>query len=161
MMNDVTCTNCHGTRDAATNVQVPAGQLNLTNDTNDYPATFIPNADQVHTYRELLFADNVMGLVAGQLEYVTTPTVPLDPITGLPTNELVPVSPSMSAAGARASYFIEKMTETELDAARTLPAPTVDHTGMLTDAELRLIAEWLAIGAQYYNNPFDPLAPQN
>jgi len=161
MMNDVTCTNCHSTRDAANNVQIPASQLNLTNDTADYPATFIPNADQVHTYRELLFGDNEMGLVAGLLEYVTTPTGPVDPITGLPTDELVPVSPSMSPAGARASYFMEKMTETELNAPRTLPAPTVDHTGMLTGAELRLITEWLDIGAQYYNNPFDPLAPQN
>jgi hypothetical protein len=26
---------------------------------------------------------------------------------------------------------------------------------MLTPAELRLIAEWVDIGAQYYNNPFD------
>jgi hypothetical protein len=25
----------------------------------------------------------------------------------------------------------------------------------MTPAELRLIAEWLDIGAQYYNNPFD------
>jgi hypothetical protein len=33
------------------------------------------------------------------------------------------------------------------------------HTGRLSDAELRLIAEWLDIGAQYFNNPF--LAPEN
>ena len=32
---------------------------------------------------------------------------------------------------------------------------TVDHRGYLTRAELKLIAEWLDIGAQYYNNPFD------
>jgi hypothetical protein len=161
MMNDLTCTNCHSTRDAANTLQVPAGQLNLTNNTADYPATFIPNADQTHTYRELLFGDNQMALVAGVLEYATTPTGPIDPVTGLPTDELVPVSPSMSASGARTSYFMEKMTESELDAQRTLSASTVNHTGMLTDAELRLIAEWLDIGAQYYNNPFDPTAPQN
>lgn len=29
------------------------------------------------------------------------------------------------------------------------------HAGYLTPDELRLIAEWLDIGAQYYNNPFD------
>ena len=29
------------------------------------------------------------------------------------------------------------------------------HDGYLTDAEKRLIAEWLDVGAQYYNNPFD------
>ena len=26
---------------------------------------------------------------------------------------------------------------------------------MLSEAELRLLSEWLDIGAQYYNNPFD------
>jgi hypothetical protein len=71
----------------------------------------------------------------------------------------------MTAAGARASYFMEKMTETELNAGRSLTPISdpdyVDHSAMLTGAELRLIAEWLDIGAQYYNNPFDPLAPQN
>ena len=73
----------------------------------------------------------------------------------------------MSSNGARASYFIEKMTETELDAARSLtpvnadPLLYVDHSGMLTPAELKLISEWLDLGAQNFNNPFDPTAPQN
>lgn len=30
----------------------------------------------------------------------------------------------------------------------------INHNGMLTPEELKLIAEWLDIGAQYYNNPF-------
>jgi hypothetical protein len=33
------------------------------------------------------------------------------------------------------------------------------HDGRLSGAELKLISEWLDIGAQYYNNPFD--VPQN
>jgi hypothetical protein len=33
------------------------------------------------------------------------------------------------------------------------------HYNILSDAEKRLIAEWLDVGAQYYNNPFD--APIN
>jgi hypothetical protein len=36
----------------------------------------------------------------------------------------------------------------------TFHDPVMDHTGYLTAAELRLIAEWLDIGAQYYNDPF-------
>lgn len=32
---------------------------------------------------------------------------------------------------------------------------TVDHRGLLSGAELKLISEWLDIGAQYYSNPFD------
>ena len=31
-----------------------------------------------------------------------------------------------------------------------------DHEGALTDGELRLIAEWLDIGAQYLNDPYHP-----
>jgi hypothetical protein len=33
------------------------------------------------------------------------------------------------------------------------------HAGFMTEAEQRLISEWLDIGAQYYNDPF--LAPEN
>jgi hypothetical protein len=35
------------------------------------------------------------------------------------------------------------------------------HAGILSAAELRLISEWLDIGAQNYNNPFDPNVPKN
>ena len=72
----------------------------------------------------------------------------------------------MTINGARLSYFIEKQTETELDAARTLSTIVtdpnyVDHSGMLTGDELKLIGEWLDLGAQNFNDPFDPTAPQN
>ncbi len=61
----------------------------------------------------------------------------------------VNVNPSMSAGGANASnrFF------SRFDDAGDM------HSGFLTDAEKRLIAEWLDVGAQYYNNPFD--APAN
>ena len=36
---------------------------------------------------------------------------------------------------------------------------TVNHSGYMTPAELRLLSEWADIGAQYYNNPF--AAPLN
>ena len=71
----------------------------------------------------------------------------------------------MSANSARASYFMEKMTETELQAGRTLApssAPNyVDHSTFMSADELRLISEWLDIGAQYFNDPFDPDVPMN
>ena len=34
-------------------------------------------------------------------------------------------------------------------------APGGSHEGRLTSAELRLISEWVDVGAQYYNSPFD------
>jgi hypothetical protein len=39
--------------------------------------------------------------------------------------------------------------------------PPVSHAGFMTAAELRIVSEWLDIGAQYFNNPFDKAAPQN
>jgi len=66
----------------------------------------------------------------------------------------------MDTNGARSSSFMHKMYETNLSTGTALSF-TEDHRGMLTDAELRLIAEWLDLGGQYFNNPFDPLAPQN
>jgi hypothetical protein len=67
---------------------------------------------------------------------------------GNPIFVTVPVQSSMSAGGANASpvFF------TRFAAGGT-------HAGYLTPAELRLISEWLDIGAQYFNNPFD--APVN
>ena len=35
------------------------------------------------------------------------------------------------------------------------------HAGYLSPAELRLMSEWLDIGAQYFNNPLDPAVPVN
>ncbi len=39
------------------------------------------------------------------------------------------------------------------------PAAPVNHSGFMSPAELRLLSEWVDIGAQYYNNPF--AAPLN
>ena len=159
--NDVTCTNCHSTRDAANTLQVPAGQLNLTDNTADYPAAFVANPNQVDSYRELLFGDNELELnaTATALQYRMVDSGQVD-ANGDPILVSVPVQPSMSVNGARASYFMEKMTNTELNAGRSLDG-TTNHAGWLSGAELKLIAEWLDIGAQYYNNPFDPGVPTN
>jgi hypothetical protein len=98
-------------------------------------------------YRELLFTDNAQEVNMGALQDILVPGPP-DPVTGQPTQVAVPVNPSMSAAGARAStVFFSRF-----DAGGT-------HAGWLTPGELRLIAEWLDIGGQYYNDPF--MAPVN
>jgi hypothetical protein len=62
--------------------------------------------------------------------------------------ETINVGPAMNVAGARASdrFFDQFRTDGT-------------HAGFLSPAELRLISEWLDIGGQYYNNPFD--APVN
>lgn len=61
-----------------------------------------------------------------------------------------------SRQSSRSSHLMEVLYHTELRASRDLPAtPTVDHSGMLNASELRLIAEWIDLGAQYYNDPFE------
>jgi hypothetical protein len=152
-----TCITCHTTNHGA---QVPEGQLDLTGGVSD------ENARHIESYRDLLFTDNRQVLnpdLQDQLIQTGVDTT-TDPET--PIFSFVSVPPSMSQNGARASYFMEKLTETELNAGRVLSTAGsdpayVDHSSFLLPSELRLIAEWLDIGAQYYNNPFAPTVPQN
>src|SRR5262249_47085448 len=140
------CTICHNRQDPANAaaLQVPAGQLELTDGPSD------DQPDQFMAYRELLFGDTELGLQGGALLGPQGP-VGGGPGTNLPSLQAVGVAPSMSSGGARASArFFNKF-----DAG----GGTVDHRGFLTAAELKLLAEWLDIGAQYYNDPF--VAPEN
>ena len=152
-----TCTNCHSTRDAANVLQIPAGQLNLSDANLTDDPTFIDNG-QEHAYRELLFGDTELTL-NGTLEELMIDSGQVD-INNNPILVPVDVTPPMTANGARLSYFMEKMTNGELDAGRSLSG-NIDHSNFMTSAELRLLSEWLDIGAQYYNNPFDPNVPVN
>jgi len=182
-----TCTSCHSRTDGMGNPQVPASYLDLVSgpaDLDDDDA----NPIQLESYRELFFQDNRqevngMNVLADLMVATNVPRVDgngdpvLDPNTGLQIIDVVlqpdtnnPQTPSMTEDGARASYFIEKMTGETLDVSAgdrnrvtwtlTTP-PTVNHVGLLTAAELKLISEWLDIGAQYYNNPVHPGAPRN
>lgn len=141
VIGDNVCTSCHSPLDANMVVRVPAGQLDLSGGPSP------DEADHLVSYRELLFTDNAQEVNMGALQDILVPGPP-DPVTGLPTLVPVPVAPSMSGAGARASatFF------SRFDAGGS-------HEGWLTPAELRLIAEWLDIGGQYYNDPF--MAPVN
>ncbi len=166
---DVSCTNCHTPVDPVNSAQrVPAGQLDLSAE---------PELDlQIESYRELFNNGNGQVLDVNGNLIIKEITVQATDDEGnlLFTNDDPPLpifvqepdpdfstAASMSANGARASFFMEKMTETELNAGRTLSAPTISHANMLTPAELKLIAEYLDIGGQYFNNPFDATVPQN
>ncbi len=136
-----TCIACHTPVDAAGNAKVPDGQLDLTDG---------PSQDQsLHfkAYRELLFADFAEEVGSSGLQDMFVPGPP-DPLTGMPTQVRVSVPPAMSTAGALASNaFVSRF------------APGGSHENRLEPAELRLVYEWLDIGAQYFNNPF--AAPLN
>jgi hypothetical protein len=147
VVTDHTCVLCHNPASAANAAQVPAGQLDLT-DTAASPN----DATILNSYDLLLFAHNEQTLNMGVLQDLLVPAPgPPDPVTGLPTTIMVPVSlaPPMAAGSANGSVvkFFRMFDGTYQDT-------VLDHTGFLTTAELRLIAEWLDIGAQYYNDPF-------
>ena len=140
-----TCTSCHHTGDP----EYIDHQLELT----DGPSGDVP--DHFHAYRELLVRDVLQELVNGSLQDVMVPVIDpvtglprIDPVTGLPVMEPVFTPSPMSLAGARASTTFFSRFE-----------PGGSHEGRLTAAELRLLAEWVDIGAQYYNDPFS--APLN
>jgi Hydrazine synthase alpha subunit middle domain len=144
---DHKCVLCHNPLNAAGKAQmVPSGQLDLTDSASSVDPTVTTS------YEELLFAHNEQTLNMGVLQDLLVPAPgPPDPVTGLPTTIMVPVSlaPPMTAGSANGSVvkFFRMFDGTYQD-------PVLDHTGFLTTAELRLIAEWLDIGAQYYNDPF-------
>jgi Tol biopolymer transport system component len=132
----VTCTNCHNTLSAKSVVQVPAGQLDLTGKASTVDTTVVTS------YEDLLFPHDEQTLNMGLLVNVMVPG------TGGATMP-VQLDPVMTAGNAAASQpnFLSKFDGVD-------HGVTVDHTGYLSQAELRLISEWLDIGAQYYNDPF-------
>jgi hypothetical protein len=155
LIEDNTCTSCHSPVDAMSQVQVPVAQLELVaTQSTDEP-------DHLTSYREIMFNDNAQEIVNGALLDQQIPAVDGngDPIfevdengdlildgNGNPIQVInnVPVLASMSVNGARLSPRFFSLFEAG-----------GSHQDRLTPAELKLISEWLDIGGQYYNNPFD------
>lgn len=153
-MQDVTCSACHSRRDSMNALQVPPGQLELTGEPSP------DQTDQLMSYRELLFNDNELELQDGALidrmvivfdgegniVYQTDEDGELvrdgdgNPV---PVTQRVPVAASIRAGQARNSArFFDTF------------AAEGAHEGWLSPQELRLLAEWIDIGAQLYNDPF-------
>lgn len=150
-----TCTRCHNPTYMLDNAvgTAPPFQLNL----QDTPSDAI--GIQRSSYVDLFFQDVEKVVDGGALVDCTQQEPALDgngdPVLdgmGNPTFVTVTCDPSqgpyMSASGAFASNaFFSKFEGAG------------SHVGYLTPAELKLIAEWLDIGGQYYNDHF--AAPDN
>lgn len=139
---DNMCTQCHSPTDPFDmTVRVPAGQLDLSNSASDQ------EPDHFTSYRELLTGDNLQEVVGGVL--VDAQVVIGQDADGNDILGTVAINSPATLAGAAASddFFDRFANAADL------------HFNLLSEAERRLIAEWLDIGAQYYNNPFD--APMN
>lgn len=144
------CTSCHSESDADGLAQIPAAQLDLS------PEQSEDNVNFVTSYQELFFQndeqelDDMGNLVfrlveSGQFETNNEGELILDEFGNpIPILVRVPVSSILRANGAIASNrFFNPFRAGN------------SHAGYLSNVELKLIAEWLDIGAQYYNNPFD------
>jgi hypothetical protein len=137
------CLNCHTPTDPATGLnRVPAGQLEFQNGLS------LDEPDHFHAYRELLVADNLQVLEGGML--VDATRVIGQDANGDDIIEFTTTNPpAVAGSAALSSVFFAPFND---------PLDPV-HYNILSEAEQRLIAEWLDVGAQYYNNPFD--APAN
>lgn len=153
-LTDVTCSACHNRRDAANALQVPPAQLELTGDASpDQPL-------QPTSYRELLFDDDEMILVSGALVDRLVIAVDDDGNVIYQTDE----DGELILDGQ--GNPIPEVETVELDApvrvgqARNsvaffdIFAAGEGHEGWLDAEEIRLLAEWIDLGAQLYNDPF-------
>ena len=141
-----TCTTCH----TATRTQMvsctPAGTVTPINVTLSVAADGGLELD----------ADPAQNPAAQLRAYVqlvsthTTSSFSLDAACA-PVRTDTQVSGSMASGSAAGSRFFAVLSGTTVG--------TVNHSGFMTPAELRLLSEWVDIGAQYYNNPF--AAPLN
>jgi len=174
---DYTCTTCHNDQNLGGAAMMPDGQLYLGGDDGPRLGNDDDPAGRLKSYQELFVQDAVQWeLVGGVLMPVTEEVQARDPITNellfktmvdpntgetvlvIDPNTMEPIpimitqnvpaveSPTMSVDGAIDSpnFFDRFNTPSDL------------HEGLLTPAELRLLYEWLDIGAQYFNNTFHP-----
>ena len=154
LIADRTCVSCHSRSDADGNPRLPVAQLELDAEPSDL------QPEHYRSYRELLSADNEQELVGGvlvdrlvqardadgNLLFVTDDEGNLvldDNGNPIPLMVTVTVAPSLTAGSALQSEGFFRLF-----------AVGGSHQGDLTAAELKLLTEWLDIGAQYYNSPF-------
>ncbi len=174
VINDNTCTSCHTKEriDTITGLKLaPAGNLFLTGEMADQADYSSNNAAQaanyVTSYAQLFlgrwaYEININGELAKVLEprLVDVPRVDNEgnPVFDANGNRIIDtvsqlrpkeVNRLMTSSGARNQAAFFDLFE----------GNDPIHAGTLSESELRLIAEWLDLGAQYYNNPF--AAPLN
>ncbi len=156
VLADHTCTNCHAPAN-------PMGNgTSYPQDNWTYRMVIVTRPhDHKNAYTELVTGGNQQQLDAnGVVTFVTI---------------LVPNGRGRSSHGPTRSWCRSRCRKVGAHRATvgarfdTIPRPICEcHrrdrsiTGpFLTPGELRLISEWIDIGAQYYNNQFDPGVPLN
>jgi hypothetical protein len=135
-----TCTRCHA----------DSAKLDLRGT--------IAGTGRLVSYEELLLGDPLIDAATGQPVTRLEEGVPM--VVRGPA--LVETMAGNATGLARSSRLTEIVFGESLkagaDARTTHPAPPAtapDHTKLLGAAERRLLVEWMDLGGQYYNNPFD------
>ena len=137
-----TCVNCHA----------DSARLDLR--------ASVSGTGRLVSYEELLMGDPVIDAVTGR-PVIRVRNGIAEVVRGSPLVETS--SGAANTVGqARKSRLTEIMWNQTLFAgagARTEhpapPATAPDHATLLNKAEKRLLAEWMDLGGQYYNDPFD------
>ncbi|WP_445359139.1 HzsA-related protein [Microbulbifer sp. ANSA005] len=149
---DYTCTGCHSPVDAAGATQIPDGQLDLTTSASSVnDAWFVSYSELVADRAELELSSGVLTpRLVQEFDDDGNPVYEVDEDGELvldsngdpiPVMVTVNISSPLTSSALESSFF-------------SIFENGGAHQGYLEDAELRLIAEWFDIGAQYYNDPF-------
>ncbi|MEM8844800.1 MAG: hypothetical protein AAGB35_07120 [Pseudomonadota bacterium] len=139
--DECTCVSCHNNPQLL-NASISAG-LTLEGGLNGLGGRMI-------SYDQLL-----MGTFQTDSNGVPLPPV-LDEEEGLIflRNEAL-VNVGSSRQSSRSSHLTETIFHTKLRASADHVIGSLDHSAILTSSEKRLISEWIDIGAQYINDPFE------
>ncbi len=157
VIQDNTCTFCHGPVDFVRDdrPQIPAAQLDLTDGNAE-------NDDRYQSFVELFVGDNEQEIVNGVLTDRLVqqfqdgePVFETDEEGNLLLDEEGNPIPVLVTVGVGAFLNGAGANSTANAGVLSLFEGEGSHAGLLSAAELKLLSEWLDIGAQYYNNPFD------
>jgi hypothetical protein len=138
--NECTCVSCHNNAQLL-NASVSAG-LTLEGGLGGLGGRLI-------SYDQLM-----IGTFQTDANGVPLPPVVDDGSVVFPRNEPL-VNVGSSSQSSRSSHLTETIFHAKLRADESHVLGGLDHSAMLSASEKRLVAEWVDIGAQYINDPFE------
>lgn len=144
------CITCHSGRNTVNDVTNPsltgAIQLNLTREPRqNTEMTSYFELLNAHPGRQVDDMGNVTTVPRFLLDAEGLPLVD-DEGNPIPDPAYFETPPSIVRGNARNSSFFTRFSND-------------GHSGFLNDSELKLLREWIDIGARYYQNPFDSADP--
>jgi hypothetical protein len=136
---DKHCISCHNDPDSN----------NTTSAGLDLRGT-VSGGGRLQSYEELVIGDPLMGEDGLPIiRQMDEDSLELEVVREAPL-----VGGSNSRSGSRSSHLTEILYGEELRASQSLDDIAQDHTGLLNASELRLVNEWMDLGAQYLNTPY-------